>query len=146
MVRPYKVMGQKRKKKEKYDREEESVQLDENDVLQSPKKAKTEEFSELDKENAEQVIDEMPGIPIVPADTGKKPGVIFILEKASLEIGKVGKSYQLLSSDEHANYLMKNKRNPAEYRPDIAFQSCNGSWSRRHIDAQLSGTNLILVP
>ncbi|KAL2501883.1 nucleolar essential protein-related [Forsythia ovata] len=122
MVRPYKVMGQKRKKKEKYDREEESEQLDENDIPQSPKKAKTE-GSELDKENAEQVIDEMPGIPIVPADTGKKPGVIFILEKASLEIGKVGKSYQLLSSDEHANYLMKNKRNPAEYRPDIAFQA-----------------------
>ncbi|CAI9768235.1 unnamed protein product [Fraxinus pennsylvanica] len=122
MVRLYKVKGQKRKKKEKYDREEESEQLDDNDIPESPKKAKTE-GSGLDNEKADQVIDEMPGIPIVPADTGKKPGVIFILEKASLEIGKVGKSYQLLSSDEHANYLMKNKRNPAEYRPDIAFQA-----------------------
>ncbi|CAA3020234.1 ribosomal RNA small subunit methyltransferase NEP1-like [Olea europaea var. sylvestris] len=122
MVRPYKMKGQKRKKKEKYDREEESEQLDDNDMPESPKKAKTE-VSELEKEKSEEVVDEMPGIPIVPADTGKKPGVIFILEKASLEIGKVGKSYQLLSSDEHANYLMKNKRNPAEYRPDIAFQA-----------------------
>ncbi|KAL2535245.1 nucleolar essential protein-related [Forsythia ovata] len=122
MVRPYKVKEQKRKKKEKYDREEESEQLDENDTPHSPKKAKTED-SELVEEKAEQVIDEMPGIPIIPADTGKKSGVIFILEKASLEIGKVGKSYQLLSSDEHANYLLKNKRNPADYRPDIAFQA-----------------------
>ncbi|CAI9768558.1 unnamed protein product [Fraxinus pennsylvanica] len=86
-------------------------------LYKSPKKAKTE-GCDLDKEKAEQVIDEMPGIPIVPTDTDKKPGVIFILERASLEIGKVGKSYQLLSSDEHANYLMKNKRNPAEYHLD----------------------------
>ncbi|XP_022893796.1 ribosomal RNA small subunit methyltransferase NEP1-like [Olea europaea var. sylvestris] len=117
MVRPYKVTGQKRKKKEKYDREEEYEQLDDNDIPQSPKKAKTEglEGSELDKEKAEQVIDEMPRIPIVPTDMFKKSRDIFILERASLEISKVGKSYQLLSSDEHANYLMKNKRKPAEH-------------------------------
>lgn len=138
MVLPYKVTGQKRKKKEKYDIEEESEHLDDNDIPQSQKKAKIEglEGSELDKEKAEQVFDEMPWIPIVPADMFKKPGVIFILERASLEIGKVGKvrmvvcggigkfvglywvlrvnwhellfyvqSYQLLSSDEHANYF-----------------------------------------
>ncbi|KAL3841292.1 hypothetical protein ACJIZ3_025883 [Penstemon smallii] len=104
MGRAYKMKGQKRKKKEdKYDKEEELEQLDEK----------------------KQVIDEMPGIPIAPQINGdnNKPGVTFIIEKASLEIGKVGKSYQLLSSDEHASYLLKNKRNPADYRPDIAFQA-----------------------
>lgn len=33
-----------------------------------------------------------------------------------------GQTYQLLSSDEHKNFLEKQKRNPADYRPDIAFQ------------------------
>ncbi|XP_075504605.1 uncharacterized protein LOC142542040 [Primulina tabacum] len=120
MVRTYKVKGQKRKtKKEKYDSGEESGPLDEDESLQLPKKQKTEAV----EPNSENLIDEMPGIPIVPVESENKPGVIFILEKASLEIAKVGKSYQLLSSDEHANYLLKNKRNPAEYRPDIAFQA-----------------------
>ncbi|CAI9768556.1 unnamed protein product [Fraxinus pennsylvanica] len=90
MVRRYKVTGQKRKKREKYDREEEFEQLDYNNIPQSPKKAKTE-GSDLNEEKAKQVIDEMSGIPIVPTYTDKKPGVIFILERASLEIGKVGK-------------------------------------------------------
>ncbi|PIN00172.1 tRNA (pseudouridine(54)-N(1))-methyltransferase [Handroanthus impetiginosus] len=124
MVRTNKMKGQKRKKKgERYDKGEEFEQLEENDMLQSPKKVKTD-GTVLDKEEKlEPVFDEMPGIPVVPVDTGNKPGVIFILEKASLEIAKVGKTYQLLSSDEHANYLVKNKRNPADYRPDIAFQA-----------------------
>ncbi|XP_073125996.1 uncharacterized protein [Henckelia pumila] len=120
MVRTYKVKGQKRKtKKEKYDSGEESGPLDKEESPQLPKKQKTE----ATESNGENLIDEMPGIPIVPVESENKPGVIFILEKASLEIAKVGKSYQLLSSDEHANYLLKNRRNPAEYRPDIAFQA-----------------------
>lgn len=120
------MKGQKRKKKEeKYDREEEEPeQLVENDSPQPSKKVKTD-GSELEKEEKlETVVDDMPGIPIVQVDTGsKKAGVIFVLEKASLEIAKVGKTYQLLSSDEHKNFLEKQKRNPADYRPDIAFQA-----------------------
>ncbi|KAK4392519.1 Ribosomal RNA small subunit methyltransferase NEP1 [Sesamum angolense] len=108
MGRAYKMKGQKRKKKEeKYDKEEEFEQLDEKEDPPSPKKVKTEGSESEKVEEMEPVIDEMPGIPIVPVDTGsKKPG-----------------TYQLLSSDEHANYLTKNKRNPADYRPDIAFQN-----------------------
>ncbi|GFP91857.1 ribosomal rna small subunit methyltransferase nep1 [Phtheirospermum japonicum] len=118
MVRYYRMKGQKRKKiSEKYDREEEEIEQLEVDEPNDGGESKKEE-------KLEPVIDELPGIPIVPVDTdANKPGVIFVLEKASLEIGKVGKNYQLLSSEEHANFLMRNKRNPADYRPDIAFQA-----------------------
>ncbi|KAL3625584.1 hypothetical protein CASFOL_031038 [Castilleja foliolosa] len=131
MVRSYKMKGQKRKKKsEKYDREGEVEvekqieQLEEEVTLQPPKKVKTNiEESEKD-EKLEAPINELPGIPIAPVDTdANKPGVIFVLEKASLEIAKVGKTYQLLSSEEHTNFLKRNNRNPADYRPDIAFQA-----------------------
>ncbi|KAL8459271.1 hypothetical protein ACS0TY_036669 [Phlomoides rotata] len=126
MKRVYKMKGQKRKKKEeKYDKEEDIEQLDDNDKVTPlpPKKSKTEDV-ELDKEEkSELVVHDLPGIPIVTVDTGNKGRVIFILERASLEIAKVGKTYQLLSSDEHANYLVRNKRNPADYRPDITFQA-----------------------
>ncbi|KAE8777622.1 ribosomal RNA small subunit methyltransferase nep-1 [Hordeum vulgare] len=30
---------------------------------------------------------------------------------------------QILNSDDHANYLMKHNRNPADYRPDIIYQA-----------------------
>ncbi|GAQ92209.1 essential for mitotic growth 1 [Klebsormidium nitens] len=49
-------------------------------------------------------------------------GVIFILEKASLEAAKVGKGYVLLNCDDHANFLRKHGRDPALYRPDILHQ------------------------
>lgn len=94
MGRAYKMKGQKRKKKEeKYDREEEEPeQLVENDTPQPSKKVKTEGSESEKEEKLETVVDDMPGIPIVRVDTGsKKPGVIFVLEKASLEIAKVGK-------------------------------------------------------
>ncbi|KAM2888830.1 hypothetical protein FF1_012501 [Malus domestica] len=50
------------------------------------------------------------------------PGAIFILEKASLEVAKVGKTYQLLNYDDHSNFLWKNKKDPALYMPDIVHQ------------------------
>ncbi|KAH7557139.1 hypothetical protein JRO89_XS11G0058000 [Xanthoceras sorbifolium] len=66
----------------------------------------------------------MEGIPIALSDQNtKKPGVIFVLEKASLEVAKVGKSYQILNSDDHANFLRRNNKNPADYRPDIVHQA-----------------------
>ncbi|EPS65225.1 hypothetical protein M569_09552, partial [Genlisea aurea] len=122
MVRPYKVKGQKRKKKpEKFDKGDE-----ESEDVVPPKKIRTEDLVIDENDKLETDADEMPGVPIIPSvnPSDKHHGdIIFILEKASLEIAKVGKSYHLLSSDEHANYLAKNKRNPAEYRPDIAFQT-----------------------
>ena len=47
---------------------------------------------------------------------------VFVLEKASLETAKIGKGYQLLNCDDHANFLRRNGRDPASYRPDIVHQ------------------------
>nr|XP_033513965.1 ribosomal RNA small subunit methyltransferase mra1-like [Nicotiana tomentosiformis] len=115
MVRAYKVKGEKRKKKgENYDKEEIEEPLEE----ESAKRARTE----ADSEAAERIVDLLAGIPVVSTDQSTKPGIIFIIERASLEIAKIGKTYQLLNSDEHSNFLKKNNRNPSDYRPDIAYQ------------------------
>ncbi|CAI5953202.1 unnamed protein product [Closterium sp. NIES-65] len=50
-------------------------------------------------------------------------GVIFVLEKASLEVAKVGKTYVLLNCDDHASFLRKHGKDPALYRPDICHQA-----------------------
>ncbi|CAK9188487.1 unnamed protein product [Ilex paraguariensis] len=122
MVRPYKMKGHKRKeRKENYDSEEIKPFIEE-ETAATTKKVKAENTTS-DGEKAEEAVHELAGIPIVPCDQNNKPGVIFILEKASLEVAKVGKSYQLLNSDDHANFLKRNNRNPADYRPDIAHQA-----------------------
>lgn len=121
------MKGHKKRKrdKEQYDKEE-------NGEEEYVEKSVPEEEEEGDenmnekKRRAEEIANELPSLPIVLADDQKnanKPGVIFILEKASLEVAKVGKNYQLLNSDKHANFLRRNGRNPADYRPDIAHQA-----------------------
>ncbi|XP_077244041.1 nucleolar essential protein-like protein [Tasmannia lanceolata] len=111
MVRPYAVKGLKRKKREV----EESEEDDE----------KTTELGgeEEDERKENEAVHDLPGIPILPSDEKSKAGVIFILERASLEVAKVGKTYQILNSDDHANFLRKHKRNPADCRPDIVHQA-----------------------
>ena len=52
-----------------------------------------------------------------------EPKVIIILERACLETGKVSNDHVLLNSDDHANFLKKHKRDPAEARPDILHQA-----------------------
>ena len=57
--------------------------------------------------------------------TGKparEPKVIVVLERACLEVGKVGKEHVLLNCDDHAGFLRKHKRDPADARPDILHQ------------------------
>ncbi|XP_002531546.2 ribosomal RNA small subunit methyltransferase nep-1 [Ricinus communis] len=137
MVRPYGIKGPKRKKREeKYDKvgDEVDEQTEENAKRAMLSKTemplencskKTEQEEEGDEgEELEGEVQEMEGIPIMPSDSKtKKPGVIFVLEKASLEVAKVGKTYQILNSDDHANFLRKNNKNPADYRPDIVYQA-----------------------
>ena len=48
-------------------------------------------------------------------------GFIFVLEKATLETAKVGKGYQILNCDDHANFLRRHGKDPANYRPDICL-------------------------
>ncbi|XP_044535428.1 ribosomal RNA small subunit methyltransferase NEP1 isoform X2 [Gracilinanus agilis] len=57
---------------------------------------------------------------------GSKSGgrrLVVVLEGASLETVKVGKTYELLNCDKHKSMLLKNGRDPGEVRPDIAHQS-----------------------
>eukprot|EP01023_Acetabularia_acetabulum_P004796 TRINITY_DN12030_c0_g5_i1.p2 TRINITY_DN12030_c0_g5~~TRINITY_DN12030_c0_g5_i1.p2 ORF type:complete len:231 (-),score=27.55 TRINITY_DN12030_c0_g5_i1:725-1417(-) len=53
----------------------------------------------------------------------KLDGVVFVLEGAQLEVGKVGKNFALLNSDDHGRYLQNKQLDPAEYRPDICHQA-----------------------
>jgi rRNA small subunit pseudouridine methyltransferase Nep1 len=120
MVRPFGVKSSKKKRKrEKYDREEDFEQAAEkNEEIPLGK-----EEEKVDEGEGVEVA-ELSGIPINPSDpNARKPGVIFILENASLEIAKVGKGYQLLNADDHAHFLKRTNRNPAEYRPDICHQA-----------------------
>ncbi|XP_076936089.1 uncharacterized protein LOC143603045 [Bidens hawaiensis] len=136
MVRPYAVKGQKRKKNktERYDKEEEENQgfveeLEEDNGTKKKKLKSVVTESDEDKDKAEAAAEELAGIPVnlndkqQQGDNKNGQGVIFILEKAFLEVAKVGKSYQLLNSEDHANFLKKNNRNLAEYRPDISHQA-----------------------
>ncbi|XP_050226259.1 uncharacterized protein LOC126676155 [Mercurialis annua] len=123
MVRPYGVKGPKRKKRdEKYDTEEDEAQKSKKFEQQNDND--DDDNGGEDEEKLQGEVEEMEGIPIMPSDLkAKKPGVIFVLENASLEVAKVGKTYQILNSDDHANFLRKNKKNPADYRPDIVYQA-----------------------
>lgn len=115
MGRPYADKMKKRKRaNEKYDREDENVEEVEKEE---------EKIEEAEKEEGVSV--DLEGIPLAPSEKNdiNKNGVIFILEKASLEVGKVGKDYKLLNSDDHSDFLRKKGKNPADYRPDIAHQA-----------------------
>ncbi|KAG6513276.1 ribosomal RNA small subunit methyltransferase nep-1-like isoform X1 [Zingiber officinale] len=122
MVRPYAVKGRKLKRRrveEPSPTEEEMVE----DVSDEGERETGVEVEE-DERRAEEALDKTPVLPITgPVDRAKRPGVIFVLEKACLEVGKVGKNFQILNSDDHTNYLKKQNRNPADYRPDIIHQA-----------------------
>ncbi|KAF9599885.1 hypothetical protein IFM89_001831 [Coptis chinensis] len=74
-----------------------------------------------DEIKIKEVANELPKMPMVPTSHCKKPGVIFVFEKASLVPAFVDKKYQLLNSDDHANFLRRKKMDPYKYRPDIIF-------------------------
>jgi len=48
--------------------------------------------------------------------------LIIILEKANLEIVKMGKNFELLNCDQHMSPIRKYKKDPAFCRPDITHQ------------------------
>ncbi|KAL2922124.1 Ribosomal RNA small subunit methyltransferase NEP1 [Bienertia sinuspersici] len=111
MPRPFGVKaGKKRKKREEsYDKEVEEVEMVKEELPAAATNATVE--------------DDLPGIPIAVSDQNNRSGAVFVLEKASLEVAKVGKTYQILNSEDHANFLKKHNKNPADYRPDIVHQA-----------------------
>uniref|UniRef100_A0A803M265 Uncharacterized protein n=1 Tax=Chenopodium quinoa TaxID=63459 RepID=A0A803M265_CHEQI len=87
-----------------------------------PAAATIEETTEDDKV-AEDLADDIPDIPVTITKQKSQLGAVSLLERASLEVAKVGKTYQILNSEDHANFLMKHKKNPADYRPDIVHHA-----------------------
>lgn len=109
-MRPYGIKANKRKEREpKYDREEDEEEKQpkfeqkQKKAEESVKKAKMESSAKAEEEDNEEkditeeaatatADDIVGGIPIVLSDRStNKPGVVFVLEKASLEVAKVGK-------------------------------------------------------
>jgi rRNA small subunit pseudouridine methyltransferase Nep1 len=72
------------------------------------------------------LVPKVPQLPKTFQEKENQKRLIVILEKANLEIVKVGKSkdapYQLLNCDDHQHLLRKSGRDIAEYRPDITHQ------------------------
>ncbi|XP_038244360.1 ribosomal RNA small subunit methyltransferase NEP1 isoform X2 [Dermochelys coriacea] len=54
---------------------------------------------------------------------GQRRRLLVLLEGASLETVKVGKTYELLNCDKHKSLLLRSGRDPGEARPDITHQS-----------------------
>ncbi|XP_026862507.2 ribosomal RNA small subunit methyltransferase NEP1 isoform X2 [Electrophorus electricus] len=48
--------------------------------------------------------------------------VVVVLEGATLETVKVGKTFELLNCDQHKSMIIKNGRDPGNFRPDITHQ------------------------
>ena len=83
MVSAYAMKGKKQKNRE-----------ERHDIEQDAKRAITENTSDGEEEGKEEENGlEVEGIPVVSSDQSNtnKARVIFILEKASLEVAKVGK-------------------------------------------------------
>ncbi|TVU32436.1 hypothetical protein EJB05_24167 [Eragrostis curvula] len=130
MGRPYAVKGRKKKRKlDEAAASDSAPAADEAEELQQrPEEAVEEKGNENMAAAAAGEEEEhaaVEGLPVVPrtVDGKRQPGAIFVLERACLEVGKVGKNMQILNSDDHANYLRKQGRNPADYRPDIIHQA-----------------------
>ncbi|CAD6247286.1 unnamed protein product [Miscanthus lutarioriparius] len=129
MGRPYGVKGRKKKRKlEEAATSDAALPAEEVEELPPPEEAGGEKKGNEEEEEAaagEEGHAAVDGLPIVPrmVDGKRRPGAIFVLERACLEVGKVGKTMQILNSDDHANYLRKQNRNPADYRPDIIHQA-----------------------
>ncbi|CAD6251080.1 unnamed protein product [Miscanthus lutarioriparius] len=130
MGRPYGLKGRKKKRKlEEAAASDAAPPAEEVEELPPPEEAGGEEKGNEEEEEQAAAGGEghaaVDGLPILPrmVDGKRQPGAIFVLERACLDVGKVGKTMQILNSDDHANYLRKQNRNAADYRPDIIHQA-----------------------
>ncbi|KAL6497193.1 18S rRNA uridine methyltransferase [Orobanche gracilis] len=55
--------------------------------------------------------------------SSKKARVTFLLDNASLKKGVVRKTVKILNSDQDANFLLKQKKDLNDYRPDILYRA-----------------------
>ena len=92
MTRRFGVKGKKRKKREENYDKEEVEQMLKDDTTDTA----AETLTQAEDENVvEDLVKDMPGIPVTVSDQNSRSGAIFILEKATLEVAKVGKVYWL---------------------------------------------------
>ncbi|KAJ1422594.1 hypothetical protein SESBI_12941 [Sesbania bispinosa] len=61
--------------------------------------------------------------PMVHSPQYVRSPAIFILDNASLKKGLVRKNWKILNSDEDAQFLLKQKKNLNDYRPDIIHEA-----------------------
>jgi len=99
-----------------------STEIDEMDGGIKRKRSR-EEDEDAAGAATQDIETELVGLPALPTIKKGGEGVIFILEKASLEVAKVGKTYQLLNVDDHGHFLRKHKQDLATFRPDIVHQA-----------------------
>ena len=57
-----------------------------------------------------------------PAARGRSAKLIIVLVKSSLETIQTKKGYELVTADTHKGLLLKLRKDPSEYRPDITHQ------------------------
>ncbi|KAF3456600.1 hypothetical protein FNV43_RR01254 [Rhamnella rubrinervis] len=79
----------------------------------------------------EDTVCKLPGIPLAPCKQERNPGVIFVLEKASLVLAFVGRRYQILNPEEHAGFLRRKNMDPYKYRPDIVHEALRNIFESR---------------
>ncbi|KAK7817035.1 ribosomal rna small subunit methyltransferase nep1 [Quercus suber] len=118
MVRVFAMKGEKRKNRE-----------ERHDIEQDAKRAITENTSDGEEEGKRWRMDlRVFQLSQVTRIILTKPGSSSFLKRYLWKSQKL-ESYQLLNSDDHAYFLKKNNKNPADYRPDIVHQAllCSGS-------------------
>jgi rRNA small subunit pseudouridine methyltransferase Nep1 len=97
MGRPYGVKGRKKKRKlEEEATSDAAPPAEEVEELPPPEESGGEKKGNEEEEEAaagEEGHAAVDGLPIVPrmVDGKRRPGAIFVLERACLEVGKVGK-------------------------------------------------------
>ncbi|KAJ2046506.1 18S rRNA pseudouridine methyltransferase, partial [Coemansia sp. S2] len=83
-------------------------------------------FRNTNNKHTSNMLPVAPKVPKTPEEMRQTSRLIVILESASLETYKVGKSkdarYQLLNCDDHQGILARMGKDIAESRPDITHQ------------------------
>eukprot|EP01098_Paradermamoeba_levis_P011318 TRINITY_DN4838_c0_g1_i9.p1 TRINITY_DN4838_c0_g1~~TRINITY_DN4838_c0_g1_i9.p1 ORF type:complete len:131 (+),score=30.98 TRINITY_DN4838_c0_g1_i9:116-508(+) len=88
-------------------------------------KNQEQQRQEKEKRKEEAILDSLqpvhlrePKLPRTFTEKQTAKRLIVILENVPLETVKSGRDFYLLNSDDHAHMLTKDKRDPAEMRPD----------------------------
>lgn len=120
---------------EEYDDEDDDEEIEDDnptkpDTEESPEEAKDESRPEYESPDAIQLdtgaLDhkkpKINRMKLFKNAKNKSKRLIVILEKANLEIVKVGKNFELITCDDHMSQIRKYKKDPAFCRPDITHQ------------------------